>query len=277
MSGVQSNQGAHGPQGQIPQLGQRGRGGQFRQQGRPHAFDGLEAVGSERLSPSFEQGTGKRCEDPEARLSATPTELNTGILFEDGRDRCCQRRVVLPHPQLPPPPWPPTAAPGEVDLECAVGGCSGATNGLRVYPPPPPVDVIRANQRTRDGAAVGTDNLTSDDVVPAPFQPPPPPIRRNDNGSYPELCPLAPGAILHRDGHGLKFDHIVGCRASRAHNHLQRAWTFLKLDDDRATLAGFEPDGLRPQRPVSPFGYDSELLQLLPVDRLPKRRAGPLA
>src|SRR5439155_21063703 len=108
-------------------------------------------------------------------------ESDAGIEFQDRVDEVDEQRFEPPLPQLPPPPWPPSAAPAELDTEMAGRiGDRGGTGLLCAAPPPEIVHVIRAYLRAGDGTAIGADHTAVDHEFATPGEPETPPAWRQD-------------------------------------------------------------------------------------------------
>ena len=168
----------------------------------------------------------------------------------------------LPDAVAPPPPGPEPAAPREVDFERAVHIRRGTAELLRAGPPEPPVDVIRADGGSGHRAAIGTDDLATDHKAPAPLEPPPPVIRRDEDGLDRELRVIPPPAAGHVHADRLEIDEVgLGC-ARRAHQQLEWAGGLGKGQHDRGVPPGLGSHRLRAQRAVLGASEHAQLLRL---------------
>src|SRR5262245_26404096 len=118
-------------------------------------------------------------------------------------DQIGQRWLQVPDALAPPPPWPPAAAPLELDLEGAVDVGDIAANLLRAAPPPPQVHVVGADLCARHRRAVGADDAPTDREGATPAQPPVPVIWCDPNRRERQLILAGPQAARYRAADGL--------------------------------------------------------------------------
>src|SRR5262249_21573094 len=128
----------------------------------------------------------------------------------------------------PPPRWPPSTTPSEINLESAVDIRGCASHLLIAPPPPPPINVICADLGAGNGIPVGTKHSTGDSEVATPIPPPPPVVGGNSNrikGQFVLVCPLPAG---HVNVDRLQSFHLLGRGSFGTEDYSHSTWTFLK-------------------------------------------------
>src|SRR6185503_18508375 len=111
---------------------------------------------------------------------------------------------------LPPPPWPPSTTPRELDAEVSVRIRDDCWTNLRTrQPPPKEIDVKGTYFCTRNRTAIRTDHAALDRKDATPAKPENPPLRSHDKRRKRKRRLVGPLSWVDGCREGLKIEKVL--------------------------------------------------------------------
>src|SRR6185503_9268092 len=111
---------------------------------------------------------------------------------------------------LPPPPWPPSTTPRELDAEVSVRIRNDCWTNLRTrQPPPKEINVKGTYFCTRNGTAIRTSHAARNRKDATPAKPKNPPLRSYDEGWKLEGRLVGPLSWIDGCCEGLKIEQFL--------------------------------------------------------------------